>query len=109
PSSYTYRPVDQQHVVPRTVIGAFSAALLALMLLGRFFPTVRAREEACVGEPIAVRAPYQGGILPAHSCSPQCADGRPRYLAYTNGRATQCEPPPGCGDKGEDEAITCRP
>ena len=90
------------------MIGSFCATFLALALLGRFLPGVRT-EVACVGEPIAVGFPYARNMLAAHSCKPQCGDGRPRYLLYTNGFATQCQRPPGCEDEGEDINLTCRP
>ena len=66
-------------------------------------------EEACTGEPITVTYAYSGTVAEPHACAPQCTDGKPRYILYVNGKATQCETPPGCNDWGEDHGITCTP
>lgn len=73
-------------------------------------PTPKAlmQEVLCTGTPIFVNEPYLGGPIDPHSCLPQCDDDQPRYLIYTNGKATQCETPPGCNDYGEDRGITCK-
>lgn len=63
---------------------------------------------ACIGEPIVVSYEYSGWSKP-HECAVQCKDDRPRYIVYTDGRATQCETPPGCNDWGEDKGVTCVP
>lgn len=62
----------------------------------------------CVGDPITVSYPYVGWSKP-HACAPQCKDDRPRYVLYSDGKATQCETPPGCNDWGEDKGVTCVP
>jgi hypothetical protein len=66
-------------------------------------------EAPCYGTAITVNEPYLGVAVNPHSCIPQCEDDQPRYLVYTNGKATQCEEPPGCNDYGEDNGITCKP
>lgn len=66
-------------------------------------------EEACVGEPIYVDADYEGAPVEPHSCLPACADNKPRYLLYRNGKATQCGLAPKCFDDGEDKGMTCAP
>ncbi len=73
-------------------------------------PTMPPPEPAaeCIGEPIVVSYAYTGWNKP-HACAPQCKDDRPRYILYTDGRATQCETPPGCNDWGEDKGVTCTP
>jgi hypothetical protein len=48
-----------------------------------------------------VNSPYE--------CKIQCDDDEPRYILYKNGKAAQCETPPGCLDYGEDHRITCAP
>lgn len=65
-------------------------------------------ETECVGEPIPVDFAYAGWSEP-HTCAAQCEDGEPRYILYSDGQATQCEPPPGCNDWGEDKGILCAP
>ena len=63
----------------------------------------------CRGDPIEVSYPYHGGMLQPHACKPQCKDDKQRYILYTNGKATQCQTPPGCLDWGEDQGVTCEP
>lgn len=62
----------------------------------------------CLGQPIVVDYAYSGWLQP-HACKVQCADDDPRYILYTDGRATQCQRPPGCNDEGEDKGIFCDP
>lgn len=62
----------------------------------------------CVGEPIVVDEPYNGGVLEPWTCRVQCDGDVPRYILYSNGMATQCETPPGCNDRGEDLGETCQ-
>lgn len=66
-------------------------------------------EEECVGQPLFVDYPFQGGFIDPHACKVQCGDQIRRYIVYSNGQATQCEDLPGCLDWGEDRGITCRP
>lgn len=63
---------------------------------------------SCVGEAIPVAYEYSGWLQP-HECAVQCQDDLPRYILYTDGRATQCQTPPGCNDEGEDKGIFCTP
>lgn len=72
-------------------------------------PKTPVQEILCAGIPVSVNQPYLGGPIDPHSCVSQCDDDQPRYLVYTNGKATQCETPPGCNDYGEDHGITCKP
>ena len=71
-------------------------------------PPPPAPELDCIGEPITVTYPYTGTVNDPWDCQVQCDDDKPRYLLYSNGKATQCETPPGCNDTGEDSGITCR-
>jgi len=64
---------------------------------------------SCLGDPIEVDYAYTGTVADPWTCQVQCEDDVPRYILYTNGRATQCETPPGCNDYGEDHGITCQP
>ncbi len=64
---------------------------------------------ACVGEPIVVEYSYAGGMMGPHECKVQCDTQKPRYILYTDNRATQCEPLPGCNDWGEDNGVECLP
>jgi hypothetical protein len=63
---------------------------------------------SCLGEPIVVDYAYSGWLEP-HACAVQCEDDEPRYILYTDGKATQCQTPPGCNDEGEDRGIFCEP
>lgn len=83
-----------------------------LMLLHRAFiwqPTYvpLAPPVACKGQPIVVPYSYRGSDLSPHACAVQCEDQIQRYVLYTDGFATQCEPVPGCFDEGEDEGVVC--
>ena len=101
--------------VERFVIG-----LCAVILLILFVQTVRPKkyvpelppaplvEENCIGTPITVAYPYLGGVNDPWDCKVQCDDDEPRYILYSNGKATQCETSPGCNDYGEDRGITCK-
>ena len=66
-------------------------------------------EQSCQGEPIFVDYAYNYAPVDPHACKLQCADGRRRYIAYSNGLATQCGVPPNCFDWGEDQGVTCIP
>ncbi len=90
--------------------------VLTVTAVTRLFPpryTSPARDilpaSACRGEPIVVDFPYLGTVNDPWTCRVQCEDNRPRYILYTNGRATQCQDPPGCYDTGEDTGVTCTP
>ncbi len=63
---------------------------------------------SCIGEPIAVEYAYTGWLEP-HACAVQCDDDKPRFILYADGKATQCQTPPGCNDEGEDKGILCEP
>lgn len=67
------------------------------------------KEEACIGTSIVVDYAYENGVNSPYECDVQCEDDKPRYILYSNGKATQCETPPGCLDYGEDHRITCTP
>lgn len=71
-------------------------------------PPPPAPTASCVGQPIEVDYRYSGWLEP-HECAVQCDDDKPRYILYTDGRATQCQTPPGCNDEGEDKGIFCTP
>lgn len=64
-------------------------------------------EVPCKGSPITVDFAYTGMVNEPWTCKVQCDDDQPRYILYTNGKATQCEIPPGCNDTGEDTGQTC--
>lgn len=66
-------------------------------------------EVACIGQPIRIDQPYVGTVVDPWTCQIQCNDDQPRYILYSNGKATQCETPPGCNDFGEDRGVTCVP
>lgn len=66
-------------------------------------------EVECMGEPIAVDFPFNGGVNEPWTCQVQCTDQKPHFILYTNGKATQCETLPGCNDTGEDRGVTCTP
>lgn len=89
----------------------FGVILLALGHRAFFWepniPLPNVDQKACTGEPIAVDYPYKGSIEDPHSCAVQCRTGTPSFILYSNGLATQCEPPPGCLDWGEDHGILC--
>jgi|GEM_PF-2062840 len=63
----------------------------------------------CVGEPLNVNYPFQGGFIEDHACKAQCGTQAQRYILYTNGKTTQCQMLPGCNDEGEDQGRTCIP
>lgn len=64
-------------------------------------------QQDCIGTPVYVTYPYAGGMLDPWECKVQCTDRVQRYIVYTNGKATNCEPVPGCTDQGEDQGLTC--
>lgn len=68
----------------------------------------REPEQLCLGEPIFVHYAYNFAPGEPHECKVQCLKNRPRYIAYSNGLATQCGIPPNCFDWGEDQGVTCR-
>lgn len=69
----------------------------------------REPELPCKGEPIFVEYAYNYAPADPHECKVQCRDNRPRFVAYSNGLATQCGEPPNCFDWGEDQGTTCKP
>jgi hypothetical protein len=100
----------------RATIGLLSAFLGILMVQALTGPVVHGTPgdsagdgDPCIGEPITVNYAYNRGVLEPHACQPQCADGRQRYILYSNDLATQCQTPPGCNDWGEDRGVTCVP
>lgn len=102
----------------QNLAGVFLGIALAVTALQAVFGPTRVSTSAqtqpsagavCVGEAIAVAYPYGGGQHDPHECRVQCEDGKRRYILYTNDLATQCQPPPGCSDWGEDMGVTCVP
>ena len=101
---------------PRISIKNIFIALFGVIFLVLLYQAVRVAkvpvivqeaETACVGEPIRVDYAFEWSVEEPHACAVQCTDGKPRYILYTNGLGTQCEPPPGCNDYGEDNGIIC--
>ena len=64
---------------------------------------------SCKGLAIKVEHAFRGRTIDEHSCAVQCDGNVPRYVLYSNGKATQCEALPGCNDWGEDKNIECIP
>lgn len=95
-------------------IGGVLGGMLLIVVVQAFLPEgalpspVPTQETECVGEPIVVDYDFGGTFMEPHECAIQCQDGNPRYILYANGKATQCETPPGCNDYGEDRGITCK-
>lgn len=97
------------------LVGIVCAVMLGIVLAQAALPSPEPPTappappaKACVGRPIAVDYEFSGWLQP-HECAVQCADDEPRYILYTDGRATQCQTPPGCNDEGEDKGIFCEP
>lgn len=74
-----------------------------------YTPPAPESNQPCKGEPIKVNYSFRGSYIEPHACLPQCQDQIQRYILYANGKATQCEPLPGCNDWGEDNGIECEP
>ena len=96
----------------KNVFFAFFGIILLILLyqgirIAKAPEIVQTAEADCIGEPIVVDYAFEWSVEEPHSCAVQCQDGRPRYILYTNGLGTQCEPPPGCNDYGEDNGILC--
>lgn len=104
--------MNAQRALEHTVIG-LCIVMIAIVTLQSYrpfrytTPTPPVVEEPCIGAPIAVTVPFTGAVNDPWTCQVQCADDKPRYILYTNGKATQCETPPGCNDYGEDHGTTC--
>lgn len=97
--------------VPAIIIGLI-VVITAFQALTRepIEPTIPPLQGAsCEGEPIEVDYPYGGGLMAPHECTIQCDLNSPRYILYSDGKATQCERLPGCTDWGEDNGVTCIP
>lgn len=102
-----------------TLVGVFLGLVLLLLFVttiqrinvddAKPTPVAQSKKVPCKGEPIFVDENYYGDTLEPHSCAEQCNNNKQRYLLYKNGRATQCETPPGCNDIGEDKGIECLP
>lgn len=103
------------HTFQRGVIGLLGILLLIVVaqsvIPSQYVPQERepVEEQACIGTPIRVEYAFNGGYLDPWACEEQCGSDQPRYVLYSNGKATQCETPPGCNDFGEDNGITCIP
>lgn len=97
----------------RIILGALGVLLFIVVVQSVTPATFKPRpkipvvEVPCKGKPITVDFAYTGSVNDPWSCKEQCDDDQPRYLLYTNGKATQCEVPPGCNDAGEDSGQTC--
>lgn len=72
-------------------------------------PTPPAKMVDCRGAAIPLNQPYLGVPIEPWTCKIQCDDGKPRFILYSNGKATQCDTPPACFDSGEDNNIECKP
>lgn len=98
----------------KPILALFGVIILLLLLQAMFprqakpFDITATAEEDCEGEALSVPYEYTGGVVEPWSCQVQCQDQKLRYLVYTNGVATQCEPLPGCNDWGEDRGVTCK-
>ncbi len=98
------------------IVAAVCALILVIVAWQSVFPAKYvprppeppAPELDCIGEPINVDFAYTGGVNDPWTCKVQCDDDNPRYILYSNGKATQCETPPGCNDVGEDRGVTCK-
>lgn len=98
----------------RVIVGIFGLVLLVVglqaVLPDRVPPLTEPEVKIpCRGEPIRVDFAYSGTINDPWTCKEQCDDDKPRYILYTNGKATQCGDPPSCFDAGEDSGTTCEP
>lgn len=97
----------------QVIVGALGLILVYLvvesLIPDTYVPVPRepVEEVACIGEAIKVDFPFEGQYLEPWTCQIQCDDGKARYIVYSNGKATQCETPPGCNDLGEDTGVTC--
>lgn len=99
------------------IVGGVCGIILLVLIVQSIFPSTYVPEPpkpaapvvACVGAPIPVAYAYTGTVNEPWDCKVQCDDGKPRYILYSNGKAAQCETPPGCNDFGEDNGITCNP
>ncbi len=96
------------------LVGVLCGLMLAVVIVEAVFPPAHPippptpPEGSCIGEPIVAQYEYSGWLKP-HECKVQCQDDEPRYILYTDGRATQCQAPPGCNDEGEDKGVFCIP
>lgn len=93
------------------VLGLLFCVLVIQAVIPRTYtpePREPVVEQLCLGTPIVVDYAFTGGYLEPWACESQCDDNKQHYIVYSNGKATQCEPPPGCNDWGEDTGVTCR-
>lgn len=101
---------DREHLAVYGVCLLIAGILLWQWVLPRQYTpgsVQKGPEQACSGEPIFVGYAYNYAPGEPHECKVQCLDNRPRYIAYSNGLATQCGTPPNCFDWGEDQGVTC--
>lgn len=98
------------------VVGGTLGALLIVVAGQSLFPRPYVSqpkepvvEVSCIGTPITVDFAYNGTVNEPWTCEEQCDNNQPRYILYTNGKATQCQTLPGCNDTGEDSGVTCTP
>jgi hypothetical protein len=99
------------------IIGIVCVGILLIVIAQSVIPSTYVPQPAapaapaadCIGAPIPIDQPYLGTTLDPWTCQVQCTDDKPRYILYSNGKATQCQTPPGCNDTGEDSGVTCNP
>lgn len=99
----------------KTIVAAACGIMLAIVFVQAVLPAPAppsapppAPAATCIGTPIPVDYAFAGWNQP-HACAVQCEDDRPRFILYSDGKATQCQTPPGCNDEGEDKGILCTP
>jgi len=101
------------HTLERVIGGTLIVLLLVVAVQSVVPKTYVPRDKEpvvevpCKGAPIKVDFAYTGTVNDPWTCQPQCQDDKARYVLYSNGKATQCETPPGCNDTGEDSGVTC--
>lgn len=103
------------HFTTPRLVGFVCGLMLCIVLVQAALPTPAAQTPppppapvTCIGDPIPVDYVFTGWNQP-HACAVQCEDDQPRYILYSDGKAAQCQTPPGCNDEGEDRGILCEP
>ena len=102
------------HVTTPRIVGAVCGLMLLVVAAQAVMPSVPPSApppepaKGCIGDPIPVEYAY-GGWMEPHACAVQCDDDKPRYILYSDGKAAQCQTPPGCNDEGEDRGVLCVP
>lgn len=111
-----YTPLMKRFSLDATIA---ALGLMAVMLVVVLWQQIHPAQEPavtfedsgtpCVGDPIEVAYSFKGNPEGPWECQVQCSDNKPRYILYTNGIGTQCDTPPSCNDRGEDDGVTCEP